>query len=89
MSTGYPLKLRRKKVGPSSYELVDSVVGDVIAYAAKTGTHLDDYPWDWYLRDGMHFGGVHGLKEGGVKDTLKAVVDYIESGINRYGTRED
>lgn len=83
------MKIRRKKVGPSSYVLIDSEVGDVVAYAVKTGTHLDDYPWDWRLADGLHFGGVQNLREGGVTDTLKAAVDYVESGINHYGTRQD
>lgn len=83
------MKLKRKKVGDQKYDLIDTSVGDVVAHAVKTGSHLDDYPWDWRLADGLHFGGVQGLKEGGVMDTLKGVVDYVESGINRYGTRED
>lgn len=29
----------------------DHVLRPVVAVAVKTGTHLDHYPWDWYLTD--------------------------------------
>lgn len=84
------MKLKRRKVGDRSYELVDASTLELIATAVNTSTGGDDYPWDWHLRNGLHFGGTaHVRKEGGVQATLKDVVDYIESGINQYGTRED
>jgi len=86
----YIMKLKRRKVGDRSYELVDASTLELIATAVNTSTGGDDYPWDWHLRNGLHFGGTaHVRKEGGVQATLKDVVDYIESGINQYGTRED
>lgn len=35
----------------------------IVAEAFKTGSHLDDYPWDWHFPDGT---------ESGVADTLKS-----------------
>lgn len=83
------MKLKRKKVGDRAYELVDTQTGEVIASAANTGSHLDDYPWDWYLADGLHFGGVKGFREGGSAENLKGIVDKIESIVNTYGMRRD
>lgn len=84
------MKLKRRKVGDRSYELVDASTRELIATAVNTSTGGDDYPWDWHLRDGLHFGGVTGKRrEGGVQATLKDVINYIESGFDQYGVRED
>lgn len=84
---GYTLKLRRKKTGDRKYDLIDVAVGDVVATAVNTSTGGDDYPWDWHLIDGLHFDAPEGVrvKEGGVSENLKGVVDYIETAAKQHG----
>lgn len=48
-----PKKLRWSKAALGEWHgrEVDFAVSPVVAVAAKTGTHLDHYPWDWYFTD--------------------------------------
>jgi len=79
------MKLKRKKVGDRSYELVDTVTGKVIATAAQTGEHgRDNYPWDWHLSDDMIFGKL-GVRTGHSAESLKDIVSIVESGSDQYG----
>lgn len=80
------MKLKRKKVGDQSYELIDTEVGDVVATAVKTGVDgRDTYPWDWTLTDPSVEFGASGLPTGGSRATLKDVIDFVQSNTNRYG----
>lgn len=44
--------------------------GKMVAEAHKTGTHLDDYPWEWYLLDAAE--RVDGRRGSAVEDSLRA-----------------
>lgn len=48
------LKLTRHKIGDQTYEM-RTPDGDAVAIVAKTGTHLDDYPWEFYPLDGWEY----------------------------------
>jgi hypothetical protein len=79
------MKLKRKKVGDRSYQLVDTKTGKVIATAAQTGEHgRDNYPWEWSLSDEMIFGRLD-IRTGHSVESLRDAVDIIETGINHYG----
>lgn len=79
------MKLKRKKVGDRSYQLVDARTGTVIAIASQTGEHgRDNYPWSWHLTDDRMLGRLD-ASAGKSEDSLRNCVDYIESGINQYG----
>lgn len=59
------IALSKRKIGKSQWEI--SLNGRGIAVAAKTGSHLDDYPWSW-----------HGPSVGtGTTETLAAAIDEI------------
>jgi hypothetical protein len=85
------MKLKRKKIGDRSYLLVDTKTGEVIAHAAQTGEHgRDNYPWDWYLADGVEFAQQKypngaSIRTGGAAEFLKDIVDNVESTANYYG----
>ena len=53
------------------------VNGQTIAYAAKTGTHLDDYPWDWYIEHDVRvlYDWPDRTRTGGTVDTLRTAKD--------------
>ena len=79
------MKLKRKKVGDRSYELVDTKTGRVIATAAQTGEHgRDNYPWEWSLSEYMIFGRLD-IRTGHSVESLRDAVDIIETGVNNYG----
>lgn len=79
------MKLKRKKVGDRSYQLVDTKTGKVIANAAQTGEHgRDNYPWGWDLADGLIFGRLD-ARTGSSASTLAESVDYVESTANSFG----
>lgn len=79
------MKLKRKKVGDRSYQLVDTKTGTVVGTAAQTGEHgRDNYPWEWSLSDDMIFGKLD-IRTGHSVEYLKDAVDIIESGANAYG----
>jgi hypothetical protein len=81
-------KLTRRKIGDQMYEIVDPS-GRVVGTAAKTGTHLDNYPWDWSISDGLWEDAKakvpHGVRIVGVADTLRACVDILEGRVDHYG----
>jgi hypothetical protein len=82
---GADMKLKRKKVGDRSYELVDRETGKVIATASQTGEHgRDNYPWSWMLEDDMIFGRLD-QRTGHSTDSLREIVDIVESNGNYYG----
>lgn len=87
------MKITRKKTGDRAYNLVDPQ-GRVIASAAQTGEHgRDNYPWDWYLATGVDWTdpmadrGPHQMpaRTGGTAESLKVIVQTIESGADQYG----
>lgn len=69
------IKWRRRKNSDGSPrydgEVAHGSAALVVASIVKTGTHLDDYPWDWYFTD-------HGVRlsqsrhHSGVADSLRA-----------------
>lgn len=73
------MKLKRKKIGDRNYNLIDTATGEVIANAVQTGEHgRDNYPWDWSMEGERIFGRLD-VSTGGSADSLKYVVDYVES----------
>ncbi len=79
------MKLKRKKVGDRSYQLVDNKTGKVIGTAAQTGEHgRDNYPWEWSLSEFMIFGRLD-IRTGHSVESLRDAVDIIETGVNNYG----
>lgn len=77
--------MKRKKIYTGHYQLIDDA-GQEVAIASKTGTHLDDYPWEWYLVDGLQFAEV--TKATGVAESLKECIDVVDSRIKQYGLKE-
>ena len=63
--------LKRVKVGDLKYQIVRRDNGQAVGDVVKTGSHLDDYPWDWSYR---RAGGA-----GGSADTLTSAVQEIAS----------
>lgn len=79
------MKLKRKKIGDRNYNLVDTATGEVVANAVQTGEHgRDNYPWSWDMSDGRIFGRLD-VSTGGSADSLKYVVDFVESCGESYG----
>lgn len=79
------MKLKRKKIGDRNYNLVDAKTGELVANAVQTGEHgRDNYPWSWDMSDGRIFGRLD-VSTGGSADSLKYVVDYVESLGDSYG----
>lgn len=79
------MKLKRKKIGDRSYQLVDASTGEVIALAAQTGEQgRDNYPWEWHLESGLIFDSLR-TSTGKSEESLKNCVEYIESQANRLG----
>ena len=68
--------LRRVKVEAGHYSLVADE--EVVATVVKTGTHLDDYPWDWYLADGWTTGQLGG-RSSGCTDSLANAEDIVQA----------
>jgi hypothetical protein len=73
-------KLTRKKIGDQNYNIVDQD-GNVVGNAVKTGTHLDNYPWDWSLADELYAQfkerAPRHRRSQGVEESLKVCVDTI------------
>jgi hypothetical protein len=76
--------VRKVKVAPGPYRIIDEK-HRVIATVVKTGMRRDNYPWEFYLADGVHFKGAPAGKERGTTESLKVAVDLIEARIRRYG----
>lgn len=73
------MKLKRKKIGDRSYQLVDTATGEGIALASQTGEHgRDNYPWEWHLVGDGIFGRLN-ASSGKSEESLRNCVDYIES----------
>lgn len=80
------MKIKRKKIGDRSYNLINTETGTAVAHAVQTGEHgRDNYPWEWRMLDGRIFGRLDYIT-GRSTDSLRDAVDYVESGINSYGT---
>lgn len=81
-------RLTRKKIADQSYALKDPR-GLVVATVTKTGSHLDDYPWEWSLNDTLKFASARsdgrGVAETGVEESLRACVDTLAARIAHYG----
>lgn len=72
------MHIRFSKIEAGNYVARDDD-GNVVGYVSKTGTHLDNYPWDWSLVGDR----LHGQANTGVADTLrsaKAQVRYAITG---------
>lgn len=79
------MKLKRKKIGDRSYNLIDTETGIVVAHAAQTGEHgRDNYPWEWSMNDGRIFGKLD-YDTGRSVESLRDAVDAVESGATAYG----
>lgn len=79
------MKLKRKKIGDRSYNLVDVETGVAIAHAAQTGEHGRDlYPWEWSMLDDRIFGKLD-YNTGRSVDSLRDAVDAVESGARQHG----
>lgn len=79
------LKLKRKKTGDRVYDLVDAKTGTKIATAAQTGEHgRDNYPWERGFYDSRIFGKLD-MRTTQSHESLKDIVDFIESHINSFG----
>ena len=50
--------------------------GVPVADVVKTGTHLDDYPWDWMILDPF---AANARRSSGVSDTLRSAIDYVKA----------
>lgn len=58
-----------KRAGAGSYDVLDGVTKAKVGEIHKTGTHLDNYPWDWHFSES----GLRGkVRTSGVSDTLRA-----------------
>jgi hypothetical protein len=64
------LRWQRVAIGDRQYEYHAMLGEKVLAVVVKTGSHLDDYPWDWYLTTATD--PIQGTKSSGVEPTLKA-----------------
>lgn len=78
------MKLKRKKLKPGSYELVDTETGKVVAEAHMTGSHLDNYPWTWYLVGTCDFGSETTASTGST-ESMKSAIDLIEARAESFG----
>jgi hypothetical protein len=79
------MKIRRKKIGDRSYNLVDAGTGEIIATAAQTGEHgRDNYPWEFSLANDMIFGKLD-ARTGHSVETLRDAVDIVETGATQFG----
>lgn len=77
--------ISRKKIKTGSYDLIDRISGKKVAEAHLTGRYgADNYPWDWYLADGLTFGEDSKANTGSC-DALWACIDAVESRANQYG----
>ncbi len=82
--------IKRHAHGTGSY--IISADGRNVGEVAKTGTHLDHYPWDWMLLDGIE---PHIQKNGyrykttGAAETLRQAVDEIAAAIGFYAFKEE
>ena len=72
------------KLAPGVYIVKQFADGPVLAHIVKTGTRRDNYPWEWYLHQGVRF-GARGVREQGTTQTLGEAVDLVESRIHQYG----
>ena len=86
----WAMNTRRRKVGQSSY--IISVNSKDVGEVTKTGTHLDFYPWDWMLLDGItpyvQKNG-HKYSTTGVADTLRSAMESIAAAAGAYAYKED
>lgn len=73
------MKLSCHRDGVGAYTIY--LDGTPVAQAHHTGTHLDDYPWDWYLLGNRE--GVRG-KSTGAADTLRTAKDEVASALGWY-----
>lgn len=78
--------VRKFKIAPGLYHLKETYDGPIIATIVKTGTRRDNYPWEWYLGDGIRFKSDKDFVKGrGNTESLKVAVDIITTRYERYG----
>lgn len=77
---------RADRHGPAWYAEIN---GERVAESVKTGSHLDDYPWDWHLTDeglAWRFArGIRSTKTVGVSDTLRSSKEYVKLALEGAG----
>lgn len=73
------MKLKRVAVKDQTYVLIDRDTNDIVARVTKTGSHLDNYPWDYWIEDEFDLLRLDGtpMPRTGVTDTLFNAVDRI------------
>lgn len=78
----YPT-LKKRKVRIGVYDVLNED-GRVIANIAKTGTHLDDYPWSWYFTVDVH----ESVRSQGSEESLKVALDEVSAKWYQNGLRD-
>jgi hypothetical protein len=75
------MALKRKNISHQSgvyyvpqYEIYRD--GLLIGTITKTGTHLDNYPWDWYMAEGMADNGKRGDHAGLLSEAMQDLSDH-------------
>jgi hypothetical protein len=64
-----------KRIRAGEYDVFDAKTKEHVAHITKAGTHLDDYPWDWYLEYSI-WPQVTGRRSG-VTDTMRSAKERI------------
>ena len=54
--------------------------GQLIGVATKTGTHLDNYPWEWELSDGVADNGKRYGHTGLLSESMQDIDDHAVTG---------
>lgn len=73
------------KKAPGHWYAAMAPGGDIVAEAVLTGSHLDDYPWDWYLMPDADSFRVEpaspqeaiSRRQSGVADTLRSAKEQV------------
>ena len=74
------------KVAAGLYRIAERYGGPTIATIVKTGTRRDNYPWEWYLHEGLRFKTDKSwVRNQGNAESLKVAVDIIEGRLERFG----
>lgn len=74
--------IRFSKIAAGHYVALDHY-GNLVANINKSGTHLDDYPWDWRLEVPTTY-----RYTTGVSDTLRSAKQLIRSIFSSYNLPE-
>jgi len=79
-------RLVTRKMKAGSYAVVVAATNEKVGEIHKTGTHLDDYPWDWHFD--LSRGWRNKIRTSGVSDTLKSAKEIMNFEYGRLGPQE-